>query len=113
MARTRGAARQFLLPVLSLRRLKELAHKHGPDAIEELARLARKVESEAGRVAACREILDRTYGKAMQPIEGNMTYGISQQLSEIFAANAGNTLGAEIARRADNWQRGMLDRLIK
>jgi hypothetical protein len=61
MARTRGAAQPFLLPVLSLRRLKELANKHGPDAIEELARLARKAESEAARVAACREILDRGY----------------------------------------------------
>jgi hypothetical protein len=55
-------------------------------------------------VAACREILDRAYGKAMQPIQGTMEYGVSQQLSELFQENAGNTLGAEIARRAANEQ---------
>ena len=29
-----------------------------------------------------------------------MDYGISEQLAELFRENAGNTLGAEIARRA-------------
>jgi hypothetical protein len=53
-------------------------------------------------LAACREILDHAYGKAMQPIQGTMEYGVSQQLSELFQENAGNTLGAEIARRAAN-----------
>ena len=42
---------------------------------------------------------DRGFGKAAQPIEGSMTYGVSQQLSDLFKENAGNTLGAEIARR--------------
>ena len=46
------------------------------------------------------EILDRAYGKAMQPIQGTVDYGISEQLAELFRGNAGNTLGAEIARRA-------------
>ena len=45
-------------------------------------------------------MFDRGFGKAAQPIEGSMTYGVSQQLSELFKENAGNTLGAEIARRA-------------
>jgi hypothetical protein len=57
-------------------------------------------ESESARVVACREILDRAYGKAMQPIQGTVDYGISEQLAELFRGNAGNTLGAEIARRA-------------
>jgi hypothetical protein len=47
-----------------------------------------------------RPILDRTYGKAMQPIQGTVDYGISEQLAELFRGNEGNTLGAEIARRA-------------
>jgi hypothetical protein len=51
-------------------------------------------------VAACREILDRAYGKAMQPIQGTMEYGVSEQLTDLFQESAGNTLGAEIARRA-------------
>jgi hypothetical protein len=51
-------------------------------------------------VAACRAILDRAYGKAMQPIQGTMEYGVSEQLTDLFQENAGNTLGPEIARRA-------------
>ena len=69
-------------------------------AIKELARLAAKAESETARVAAIKELLDRGYGKAMQPIQGTVEYGISEQLSELFKENAGNTLGQEIARRA-------------
>ena len=34
------------------------------------------------------------------PPEGSLTYGISEQLAELFRCNEGNTLGAEIARRA-------------
>jgi len=60
--------------------IKELAHECGPMAIKEL--------------------LERGYGKAMQPIQGTVDYGIIQQLAELFKENAGNTLGQEIARRA-------------
>jgi hypothetical protein len=49
--------------------VKELAQAHGPAAITELARLAGAAESEQARVAACREILDRAYGKATQVTE--------------------------------------------
>lgn len=49
--------------------VKALARAHGPAAINELARLAKDAESEQARVSACREILDRAYGKAMQPTE--------------------------------------------
>jgi len=63
-------------------------------------RLAKHAESEQARVAACKEILDRAYGKSVQPIHGEMTYGVSQQLADLFRGNEGNTLGAEIARRA-------------
>ena len=53
-------------------------------------------ESEAARVAACREILDRAYGKAIQPIQATVEYGISEQLSELFKENAGNIPAAII-----------------
>jgi hypothetical protein len=46
------------------------------------------------------EMFDRSFGKATQPVEGSLTYGISEQLAELFRGNEGNTLGAEIARRA-------------
>jgi hypothetical protein len=36
----------------------------------------------------------------VQPIQGGMTYRVSQQLADLFKGNEGNTLGAEIACRA-------------
>ena len=33
-------------------------------------------------------------------IEGSMTYGVSEQLAELFRENVNGTLGSEIARRA-------------
>jgi hypothetical protein len=68
--------------------------------IKELIRLATKAESEAVRVAAIKEMFDRGFGKATQPVEGSLTYGISNRLAELFRGNERNTLGAEIARRA-------------
>lgn len=50
--------------------VKALAAKHGPDAIKELARLAKSAESEPARVAAIKELLDRAYGKSAQPVGG-------------------------------------------
>ena len=49
--------------------VKEAAREHGPDAINELARLMKHAESERVRVMACREILDRAYGKPRQTLE--------------------------------------------
>jgi uncharacterized membrane-anchored protein len=82
------------------RELKEVARQEAPILIKELIRLATKAESEAVRVAAIKEMFDRGFGKAAQPVEGSLTYGISEQLAELFRYNEGNTLGAEIARRA-------------
>jgi hypothetical protein len=52
--------------------LRALARAHAPDAIKELARLAIKAKSEATRVAAIRELLDRGYGKAQQMVENEV-----------------------------------------
>ena len=82
------------------RELKETARREAPVLVKELIRVATNVESEAVRVAAIKEMFDRGFDKATQPVEGSLTYGISQQLSELFRGNEGNTLGAEIARRA-------------
>ena len=46
--------------------LHDLARAHAPDAIKELARLAKNAKSETARIAAIRELLDRAYGKATQ-----------------------------------------------
>lgn len=49
--------------------VKALASKHGPAAIKELSRLATHAESEAARVSAIKELLDRAYGKSVQAVE--------------------------------------------
>jgi len=46
-----------------------LATEYAPAALMELARLSVDAEHEQTRVSACREILDRAYGKAPQAIE--------------------------------------------
>src|SRR5262249_29551776 len=73
-----GSGRKMGTPNKATAEIKELAQKYGPEAIAELARLATKAESEAARVAAIRELLDRGYGRAVQPIVGSVTYGVSQ-----------------------------------
>lgn len=50
--------------------IKELARAEGPYAIGRLVTLARD-QSGAVAVAACRELLDRGYGKAPQPHDGD------------------------------------------
>ncbi len=50
--------------------IKEIARQAAPDAIAQLLKLAASARSEAARVMACREILDRALGKATQPIAG-------------------------------------------
>lgn len=50
--------------------VKALAQKHGPDAIKTLAKLAKDADSDTAKIAACRELLDRAYGKAAQPVGG-------------------------------------------
>jgi hypothetical protein len=51
--------------------IKALAQVHAATAMTELARLATAAESEAARVAAIKELFDRGFGKARQPITGD------------------------------------------
>lgn len=51
--------------------VRALARQHTAAAMTELARLAVQAESEAARVAAIKELLDRGYGKSTQPISGD------------------------------------------
>jgi hypothetical protein len=93
------------VPNIATRDLKEALRKHTPEMIKELVRLAKKAEHEATRVAAIKEIFDRCYGRSVQPIQGDLTYGVSEQLAEMLKASSSEgTLGSEIARRAANGQ---------
>ena len=49
--------------------VKALAQEYGPKAIEVLAHIMVNGETEPGRVAASKEILDRAYGKSRQAVD--------------------------------------------
>lgn len=46
--------------------IKEAARMHAAAALAELARIMTSSDSDPARIAACREILDRAYGKSLQ-----------------------------------------------
>jgi len=48
-----------------------LAQKYGPDAVRAIAKLAKEADNDATKLAAWRELLDRGYGKARQPVSGD------------------------------------------
>lgn len=58
-----------------------LAQQYSDEAVRELARLATKANSEAARVAAIKELLDRAYGKSKQPLEHGTKDGLPIPLS--------------------------------
>ena len=68
--------------------IKELAGEHGPTALKELVRLATKAKTETTRVSACKEILDRAYGKAPQSLEhsGKIINPIEEEVSDLEVA---------------------------
>ena len=53
--------------------VKTLASKYGPEVIAGFIRLFREADSDAARIAAGKELLDRAYGKATQPVAGDAT----------------------------------------
>ncbi len=51
--------------------VREAIRAHVPDAIAELARLAREANSETARVAAINALIDRGYGRLKDVTEGD------------------------------------------
>jgi hypothetical protein len=56
--------------------IRDLAQQHGPAAIAALAELSgiapgTRAESDTARIAALKELLDRGYGRATQPLSGD------------------------------------------
>jgi hypothetical protein len=49
--------------------LQKLVRKRTPEVIAELIRLSVTAESESARVAACKELLDRGYGRPPQALQ--------------------------------------------
>jgi hypothetical protein len=81
--------------------VRALAGVYGPDALERLARLSGLLDREGGRVkltgkpayemarsenaqvTALKELLDRAYGKASQPMEHSADEGLEEMLDRI------------------------------
>lgn len=63
-----------------------MAQKHGRAVINGLWRLFQNADSDAAKIAAGKELLDRAYGKAMQRLEGEL---------HVFPEFAGKPMTAE------------------
>lgn len=87
--RRQGSGRQRGTPNKATADVKAAAQKHGQAMIDELVRLATNAESEAARVAACKEVLDRAYGKAPQAL----TVDPGDKFTEILKAFLGSIDG--------------------
>jgi hypothetical protein len=67
----RRGGRQKGTPNKATAEIREIARQHGAAAVERLAYLMTRAESEQAQVAACKELLDRAYGKPAQAIVGD------------------------------------------
>jgi hypothetical protein len=65
-------------------RLVNLARRHGPRIIEELFKIATTSPNHTAQVMACREILDRAYGKPEQAIAEEVGGRMSKELREFI-----------------------------
>lgn len=66
----RRGGRQPGTPNKATASIRALAQEHTGEAIEKLVYLMRHAESEAARIAAIKELLDRAHGRPTQPISG-------------------------------------------
>ena len=94
-----GSGRKAGVPNRTTAECRKCARKYGLAAIKELAKLAGlmpggkgRAESEQARIAACREILDRAYGKPAQPLTGEGGEG-PIQIRELLSSIDGKTRG--------------------
>ena len=54
--------------------IRAMALKHCPAALETIVHLAANAETEATRLAAAKELLDRAYGKSRQSIAAEVSH---------------------------------------
>lgn len=68
--------------------LKTLAREHTPEVIKTLGELVKTADSDAARVAACKELLDRGWGKASQHVAADISLSLltDEQLEARYAA---------------------------
>lgn len=61
-------------PNKATREVKDAARKHGPAAIKTLAALMKSADTDAAKISAAKELLDRAYGKATQHVQGSIGF---------------------------------------
>lgn len=71
--------------------VREALKLRGPELVAELLRIALYGKNEAVRLTALKECMDRILGKASQPIEGQMLFGVSAELARLLERNDGNS----------------------
>ncbi len=84
---SKTGGRQPGTPNKSTAAIKEMAAEYGPMALTEIARLATKGKTEPTRFAACKELLDRGYGKSplsREPIDDHRD--ADEQVSDLEIA---------------------------
>lgn len=67
--RPAGAGRKKGEPNKSTAEIKALAHQYCPQAVQTLVSIMTSSESEANRIAAAKELMDRGIGKSVQTVE--------------------------------------------
>lgn len=75
--------RQKGVPNKATRTLKEIAREYTAEAVEALVGVIRDGDSDAAKVSAARELLDRGYGKASTVLSGDEDGGPLKMVTEI------------------------------
>jgi hypothetical protein len=75
-AKPEGSGRKKGQPNKVVTDVRELAQGYGPEAIATLVDLMRDADFETVRVSAAKELLDRAYGKAIQPVDATIVHNI-------------------------------------
>jgi len=79
----RRGGRQKGTPNKATASLKEMARQYTAEALEALVGVLRDSETDAAKVSAAKEILDRGYGKATTVIAGDDEGGPIKAITEI------------------------------
>lgn len=74
---TRIGGRQKGTPNKATADIKAVAQEYTAEAVEALATIMRNSDSDAAKVAAIKEILDRGHGKAKQTVDATLAATIS------------------------------------
>lgn len=76
----RRGGRQKGTPNKATAEIKEAARVYTQEALKTLVNVMKTSDSDAAKVSACKELLDRAWGKATQPIAGDPDQPLTYQI---------------------------------